>query len=172
MSEVRGYLPPQGPRNVHGLPHTFNEGQGAHRCSSNLVIYGHPDIILTASEDAHAELERYGYEEVPEDLAEEAHELQEAGEDEALADLVAAYRDDPEAAAEPAGDEDDAQEVEDEEPAEEAPEPSQGIPPREVLEELDYRGEGSLQELAQEHDIPANQSSGDLVEALDQARGG
>lgn len=172
MSEVRGYLPPQGPRNVHGLPHTFNEGQGAHRCSSNLVIYGHPDIILTASEDAHAELERYGYEEVPEDLAEEAHELQEAGEDEALADLVAAYREEPEAAAEPAGDEDDAQEVEDEEPAEEAPEPSQDIPADEVLDDLPYRGDPSLQSLAQEHGIPANQSADDLREALRAEREG
>lgn len=146
MSEVRGYLPPEGARNAHGIPHQYNEGQGAHRVSNNAVAYGPEALILTATEGVIKEAERYGYEEVPQEVAEEALEAWNGDgsreeREEAVANVVEAYQAEGQEegqeadAAEGAGQE-DAQDPEESEDAEEAPAGFEAIPPRDILEGL------------------------------------
>jgi len=74
---VRGFIPPEGPQNVHGVRHQYNEGQGSHRFQ-RAVIYSPEEIVLTGVQTAWNELERLGLEEVPEEVAEECHSIYQA----------------------------------------------------------------------------------------------
>lgn len=128
------------PEEPHTLPYEYLEDQEAHS-TRQMVLPGPEAVILTARQDAHDILEGVlGLQEIPEDVAEEALE---------------AYQGDG-----------DPGEVIDEwqaEDSQEEPEQTAEIPGD--LEALEY---GDLQDLAKEHDIPANQSTQDLIEALEE----
>lgn len=171
---VRGWLPPEGPQNVHRVPYTYAEGQGAHRVD-NKVIYGPEEVILTADEDAWETMEAQGLTEVPQEVAEEALAArQDDDSDRTAGDVIEEWQD---AGGEPA--ESDAEGAEEAQEPEEMQEGTDGpaIPTdlREQHEagDIPYRGEDTLtlQHLAQAYNITANQSAEDLLDALEDVRG-
>lgn len=143
---MKGYLPPDGPQNVHRVPHNYRENQGAHKLGQS-VVYSPPDVILTAAESAQRQAEMYGLEQVPDDVAQEALEAYREDDSETVASIIAAYH------------EGDISEAVESEETEEIPED---------LESVGYR---ELQDLAKEHGIKATQSGEELQVALDAARG-
>ena len=92
-TDVRGYLPPDGPRNSHAVPYSWMEAAGAHRVG-NVVVYSPESVILTADEDAQRTLDGYDLDEVPEDVAASALDAMADGSDEdadSLQDLAQAW---------------------------------------------------------------------------------
>ena len=149
---AKGYLPPEGPRNAHGVPHSWMDAAGAHRIGT-VVVYSPESVILTTDEDAQRTLDGYGLDEVPQDVAESALDAMADGSDEDADGVIAEWRSDREDVAGPA----------DERPA---------IPSDSELAALPYRGDSdsedadSLQDLAQAWEITATQSADDLRTAL------
>ena len=154
-TDVRGYLPPDGPRNSHAVPYSWMEAAGAHRVG-NVVVYSSESVILTADEDAQRTLDGYDLDEVPEDVAASALDALAADDGDANA-VVDEWRSDREDVAGPA----------DERPP---------IPSDSELAALPYRGDSdsedadSLQDLAQAWKITATQSAADLRTALADVR--
>lgn len=148
---AKGYLPPEGPQNAHAVPYSWMDAAGAHRVG-DVVVYSPESVVLTTDEDAQRTLDRYGLDEVPEDVAESA--LDALADDDGDANAVVdEWRSDREDVAGPA----------DERPA---------IPSDSELAALPYRGDSdsedadSLQDLAQAWEITATQSADDLRTAL------
>ena len=149
-TDVRGYLPPDGPRNSHAVPYSWMSGQDAHRVG-NVVVYSPESVILTTDEDAQRTLDGYDLDEVPQDVA--ASALDALANDGDANAVVDEWRSDREDVAGPA----------DERPT---------IPSDSELAALPYRGDSdsedadSLQDLAQAWEITATQSADDLRTAL------
>lgn len=141
---TKGYIPPKGPQNAHRVAHNYREDQGAHKLGRS-VVYSPPEIILTAAESAQREAEKYGLEQVPDDVAQEALEAYREDDTETIGSIISAYHE---------GD------------LSEADEDATEIP--EDIESVGYR---ELQDLAKEHGIKATQSAEELRVALDAARG-
>lgn len=172
---VKGYLPPEGPQNVHGVPYTYAQGQGAHRIR-NKVVYGPEEVILTGDEGTHKICERAGLTELPQEVAEQALAARNGETDATVAEVIEEWAGEGAepaegSEAEPDETEEAIEEAEDEEPA------GATIPAdlREQYEDgsLPYRGDGdevTLQQLAQAYGIPANQGADDLLDALEEVR--
>jgi len=144
MGDIAGFLPPEEP---HRIPYEYLEDQGAHS-TRQMVVPGPEAVILTGRSDAKRILgDVLGLERLPTEVAEEALEEYQA-EDGDVEGVIEQWLQDRE-----------------EEPEDAAE--GQAIP--EDLEALEY---SELQDLAQEHDIAANQSTEDLVEALEGETGG
>ena len=146
---VKGYLPPEEP---HTVPYRWIEGQSVHQITNAIVDSPEP-LILTGNQQAQRSCEDSDLEEVSDEAVEEALEAVLDDEDERVAEIVADYR---------AGNEDVGGDAE---PAE--------IP--DDLNRLAYRNDGEtpdLQDLAQAHDIAANQSADELREQLADVRDG
>lgn len=157
---VRGFLPPEGPQNVHRTPYKYNEGQGAHRLS-RAVIHSPEEIILTGVESAQNELESLGLEEVPQEVAEDCLEVYQAEDpDRTIQDILDDWRDSQE-------DQDGETEEDTDTESEDSSLPD--IP--EDLESLDYREE--LLPLAQAYGVVEtadSRSTEDLITALQEVR--
>ena len=146
---VTGYLPPEDP---HTVPYRWVEGQSVHRIA-NAVVDSPESLILTANQQAQRNCERSDLEEVSDEAAEEALEAILDDEDERVAEIVADYR----AGNEDVGGDTGSAEIPDD------------------LDRLAYRNDGQtpdLQDLAQAHDIAANQSADELREQLADVRDG
>ena len=165
---VRGYLPPEGPQNVHGVPYTWAEGQSAHRVA-NKVIHGPQAVILTSDEDAWALLERCDLTRVPQDVAEAALDARQSDGEETAAQVIEEWQDD---GGEPADPEDDPEDPapEEQKPGTDGPAIPTNLAEKYQSGEVPYRGEDTitLQHLAQAYGIPANQPAEDLIEELEQ----
>lgn len=175
---VKGYLPPEGPQNVHGVAYTYAQGQGAHRIR-NKVVYGPEAVILCSAEGTHKVCEGAGLTEVPQEVAEDALAAYQSDADETAADVIEEWEAAGAEPAEPTDDEADDIEDDTEEAIEEADteqSDSFSIPDDLAAQyeagDITYRGDAhSLQALAQAYGIPSNQSADDLIEALEQVRG-
>lgn len=159
---VKGYLPPEGPKNIHRLPYKYLEQQEAHRLRT-AVVPSPEEIILTGRETVHDELERLDLEEVPQEVAEEALSAWQEDSDQTVQDVLDDWQgkeEEPEdSGAESEEDSDDAVKEQ------EAPD----IP--EDLEDLDYHDE--LLPLAKEtgaSEQAESQSGEDLIQALEEMR--
>lgn len=158
---LKGYLPPEGPQNVHRVPYNYIEAQGSHRVA-DAVVYGPESVILTGDEDAQAQMEEVGLEQIPGDVAEEA---------------LDAYQDEDGDAGAVIEEWDGSHEEADDEDPGESSDPDEGADGPAIPENLDdvpYRGESTvtLQHLAQSYGIQANQSAEELREQLAKVRGG
>ena len=170
---VRGFIPPEGPQNVHGVRHQYNEGQGSHRFQ-RAVIYSPEEIVLTGVQTAWNELERLGLEEVPEEVAEECHSIYQADDpDRTIQEVLDDWRsedeetDEEQVEAETEEDVEEAEESAEETDEEDSLEPD--IP--EDLESLDYREE--LLPLAQTTgavEEAQSRSTEDLISTLEEMR--
>ena len=144
MGDIAGFLPPEEP---HRVPYEYLEDQGAHS-TRQMVIPSPEAVILTGRSDAKRILEDVlGLERIPTEVAEQALEEYQAEEGDVEA-VIDEYLQDRE-----------------EDPEEDAEQES-------LPEDLDALEYSELQDLAQEHDIAANQSTEDLIEALEEVRGG
>jgi hypothetical protein len=153
---VRGFIPPEGPQNVHGVRHQYNEGQGSHRFQ-RAVIYSPEEIVLTGVQTAWNELERLGLEEVPEEVAAECHSIYQAEDpDRTIQEVLDDWRSEDEETDE---EEAEAETEEVEESAEEDGEES---------EEPEGSAEGTDEEDEEDHlgDIPEDLESLDYREEL------
>ena len=170
---VRGFIPPEGPQNVHGVRHQYNEGQGTHRFQ-RAVIYSPEEIVLTGVQTAWNELERLGLEEVPEEVAEECHSIYQADDpDRTIQEVLDDWRsedegtDEEQVEAETEEDEEVPEGSAEETDEEDSLEPD--IP--EDLESLDYREE--LLPLAQTTgavEEAESRSTEDLISTLEEMR--
>lgn len=165
---LKGYLPPEGPQNVHTVPYSYAEGSGGSHRVDDVVIYGPEAVILTGNPDAQDKIEQYGLTQVPQQVAQEALEAYQSDDEDATAEAV--IEEWQEAGGEPAS-EDDAEEAEAKTPEEQ----TDGVDGPAIPSDLGsvpYRGEDTLtlQHLAQAYNIPANQSAPELREALAQVR--
>lgn len=168
---LKGYLPPEGPQNVHGIPYTHLESQGAHRVGET-IVYSPEAVILTADPDAQDEIETAGLEAIPEGVAEEALDAYQ-DEDGDAGQVIEEWQQSAE------DEEDEGPDAEPEEAEDEVPDSPEDIEdgtdgpaiPSD-LEDVDYRGESNitLQHLAQAYGIPANQGADELREALREIR--
>lgn len=172
---LKGYLPPEGPQNVHGVPYTHIEEQGTHRVGET-IVYSPEAAILTADPDAQEEIETAGLEAIPEGVAEEALDAYQ-DEDGDAGQVIEEWQQ---------SDEDEAEDAQEEEPDAEPEGAEDEVPdsPEDIedgtdgpaipsdLEDVDYRGEDTvtLQHLAQAYGIPANQGADELREALREIR--
>ena len=173
---LKGYLPPEGPQNIHRVPYTWMESQGAHRVDNSVLSYGPEEIILTGDENAHRRIEQAGLEPVPQEVAQAALEAHQGKREQSVAQVIEEWHaqsqsqnqaEPEEAEADPEEDAD-----KDEPEPEDADEDEVAIPSDEELEELPYRGqdEVTLQHLSQIHGVPANQAADDLRAQLRDVR--
>jgi hypothetical protein len=169
---LKGYLPPEGPQNVHGVPHNYIDGQGTHRVGET-VVYSPEAVILTADPDAQDEIETAGLQEVPQEVAEEALDAYQ-DEDGDAGQVIEEWQQSDEDAQEEEPDAEPAEAEDEEQPdsPEDIEDGTDGPAIPSDLTELDYRGEDTvtLQHLAQSYGIPANQSAEELREALREIR--
>lgn len=84
---LKGYLPPEGRQNVHRIPYQYRDEQGAHKIG-NTVIESPEPAILTADEYAQKRIERFGLEELPDDVTQAAIDATREGDTERVAELV------------------------------------------------------------------------------------
>lgn len=147
---VKAYLPPEGPQNIHQVPYTYREEQGAHNVGT-FVVESPEMVIITGDQDAYRQFDNTGLDSLPDDVAQEALEALREDDDGTLVSIVEAHTEGKLRGEKGQTDDDQEPEIPDD------------------LESVDYR---ELQDLAQDYEIKATQTAEELRVALSSVRDG